>query len=59
MSVVRDWIDWLGGYPFEVASAETIIRFFESRGFRVAKLVRAKGRGNNEFVLVKGGDAAD
>jgi SAM-dependent methyltransferase len=54
MSIVHDWLDWLGGYPFEVASAERVIDFYARRGFRLAKLKRGYGRDrNNEFVFVK------
>jgi len=28
MSVMHDWIDWLGGYPFEVAKPEEARKFF-------------------------------
>jgi len=30
MNVYYDWIDWLGGYPFEVASVEEIFRFYKN-----------------------------
>jgi 2-polyprenyl-3-methyl-5-hydroxy-6-metoxy-1,4-benzoquinol methylase len=55
MSVVHDWRDWLGGYPFEVATPGEIIRFYESRGFSLARL-KTCGRslGCNEFVFVPG-----
>lgn len=54
MSIVHDWLDWLGGYPFEVASAERVIDFYTRRGFRLARLKRGCGRDrNNEFVFVK------
>jgi len=54
MSIVHDWLDWLGGYPFEVASAERVIDFYARRGFRLAKVKRGCGRDrNNEFVFVK------
>jgi 2-polyprenyl-6-hydroxyphenyl methylase/3-demethylubiquinone-9 3-methyltransferase len=52
MSTVRDWYDWLGGYPFEVARPEVIFRFLRDRGFvlREFKTV-AGGWGCNEFVF--------
>jgi SAM-dependent methyltransferase len=52
MSVVHDWRDWLGGYPFEVASPSEIVRFYEAHNFSVAKL-KTCGRslGCNEFVF--------
>lgn len=54
MSVWHDWRDWLGGYPFEVASRERVVRFYEDRGFRLLQL-KSAGRtlANNEFVFAK------
>lgn len=52
MSRWHDLVDWVGGYPFEVASPTAIVRFYESRGL-TATSVRTCGRrmGCNEFVL--------
>lgn len=53
MSVVTDWLDWLGGYPFEVAKPEEIFDFYKERGFRLERLKTCGGGlGNNEFVFV-------
>lgn len=55
MSYFTDLLDWLGGYPFEVAKPEQIFDFFRARGFELLKLKTAGGRnGNNEFVFLKG-----
>jgi 2-polyprenyl-3-methyl-5-hydroxy-6-metoxy-1,4-benzoquinol methylase len=52
MSLFRDMIDWLGGYPFEVAKPEAVFEFFTARGFRMRKLKTAGGSvGCNEFVF--------
>jgi 2-polyprenyl-6-hydroxyphenyl methylase/3-demethylubiquinone-9 3-methyltransferase len=51
MTVYHDWIDWLGGYPFEVARPEQIIAFYESKGLMIQKSKTTKGWGNNEFVF--------
>jgi len=51
MSVLYDWIDWLGGYPFEVAKLEKIIEFCRKIGFDLQKMVPAPGLGNNQFVF--------
>lgn len=52
MSLWYDMIDWLGGYPFEVATPETIFRFFRDRGFALEELRTCGGRmGCNEFVF--------
>jgi len=52
MSLVHDWIDWLGGYPFEVARPDDIRVFCAQFGLI---LKRAKdidlGWGCNEFVF--------
>ncbi|WP_437221717.1 class I SAM-dependent methyltransferase [Planctomicrobium sp. SH661] len=51
MSIVHDWIDWLGGYPFEVATFEEIERFFGARGFRLISSKRTRRLGCNEFCF--------
>jgi SAM-dependent methyltransferase len=54
MAVFTDWIDWLGGWPFEVAKPEQIFEFYTKRGFVLDKLrTRAGGMGCNEFVFTK------
>lgn len=52
-----DLIDWVGGYPFEVATAEKIITFYLNRGFLLKKLFAPKREygGCNQFVFVKNG----
>jgi 2-polyprenyl-6-hydroxyphenyl methylase/3-demethylubiquinone-9 3-methyltransferase len=54
MSLWWDYLDWLGGYPFETAEPEEIVRFFQERGFRL-KTLKTVGKklGCNEFLLVK------
>ena len=51
MSMVHDWTDWLGGYPFEVAKPEEIFDFLTARGFTLRKLSTCNGLGCNEFVF--------
>lgn len=52
MSPWRDVVDWVGGYPFEVAKPEEIFEFFRSRGFVLVKLKTCGGgHGCNEFVF--------
>ena len=54
MSMRHDWIDWLGGYPFEVASPEAIFDFYHQRGFSLEKLKTCGGRlGCNELVFAR------
>jgi 2-polyprenyl-3-methyl-5-hydroxy-6-metoxy-1,4-benzoquinol methylase len=54
MSAWYDIIDWVGGYPFEVAKPEEIFDFYHQRGFRL-ELMRTEGKdlGCNEFVFTK------
>jgi 2-polyprenyl-3-methyl-5-hydroxy-6-metoxy-1,4-benzoquinol methylase len=51
MSVYYDWIDWLGGYPFEVAKFDDVVEFYRERGFILLREKTTKGWGNNEFVF--------
>jgi 2-polyprenyl-3-methyl-5-hydroxy-6-metoxy-1,4-benzoquinol methylase len=54
MSYFTDLLDWLGGYPFEVAKPEAVFDFFRNRGFEMVKLhTVGGGLGCNEFVFVK------
>ena len=54
MSILHDWRDWLGGYPFEVAKPEQIFDFLKARGFVLERLKTCGGAlGCNEFVLRK------
>tara|TARA_A100001015_G_scaffold317123_2_gene433224 strand:+ start:4354 stop:5127 length:774 start_codon:yes stop_codon:yes gene_type:complete len=52
MNTFYDMIDWLGGFPFEVAKPCEIKRFYQSIGFQLTKenLVGSK-LGCNEFVF--------
>jgi 2-polyprenyl-6-hydroxyphenyl methylase/3-demethylubiquinone-9 3-methyltransferase len=52
MSAWHDWIDWLGGYPFEVSKPEDVFEFFSQRGFMLEFLRTAGGgHGCNEYVF--------
>ena len=52
MSVYHDVVDWIGGWPFEVATPEEIFHFFRKRGFVLTELVTCGGKhGCNEFVF--------
>lgn len=55
MSRWRDIIDWVGGYPYEVASADELIAFYCEQGFSVARVESTRGLGCNELVLRRGG----
>jgi 2-polyprenyl-6-hydroxyphenyl methylase/3-demethylubiquinone-9 3-methyltransferase len=53
MSRWHDVIDWAGGYPYEVATADEIIDFYDRAGFAPQRVNRTNGLGCNEFVFVK------
>jgi 2-polyprenyl-3-methyl-5-hydroxy-6-metoxy-1,4-benzoquinol methylase len=54
MSAWRNLIDWVGGYPFEVAKPEEIFDFFRERGFLLQKMRTEGGDlGCNEFIFTK------
>lgn len=58
MSRWHDIVDWVGGYPYEVATPDEIFDFYSARGFRLTKLkCGGVGLGCNEFVFVKEEDA--
>jgi SAM-dependent methyltransferase len=57
MSPWRDVVDWVGGYPFEVAKPEEIFHFYRQREFHLERLQTcAGGHGCNEFVFTRVGD---
>lgn len=48
----RDIVDWVGGYPYEVAKPEEIFDFYRSRGFQLMKMQCGNvGLGCNQFVF--------
>jgi len=52
MSLIHDWKDWLGGYPYEVATPARVQAFLENLDFKLLKTIRpAYGFGNNQFVF--------
>jgi 2-polyprenyl-3-methyl-5-hydroxy-6-metoxy-1,4-benzoquinol methylase len=56
MSFIPDVLDWLGGFPFEVAKPEEITGSYKTRGFTLINSTLSKGgkgRGNNQYVFVK------
>lgn len=50
----HDIIDWVGGYPYEVATPEQIFDFYRLKGFTLTKLkCGGVGLGCNEFVFLR------
>ena len=59
MSVLHDCIDWLGGYPFEVAKPEAVFEFVTALDFDLVHLKTAGGTvGCNEFVFSRRANGA-
>lgn len=56
MSITHDWFDWLGGYPFEVATVEEIFQFLHPKGFELKNIRNTNHSGTNQFVFVKESD---
>lgn len=58
MSRWRDIIDWVGGYPYEVAKPEEIFDFYRKRGFTLAGMQCGNvGLGCDQFVFTKRADS--
>jgi hypothetical protein len=56
MSRWHDLVDWVGGYPFEVARPEAVLDFVRERGFTLERLTTCGGKlGCNEYVFVRTG----
>lgn len=52
MSVLYDFYDWLGGYPFEVSTPEQIFDYFKAKNYLLTKIKTVGGKmGCNEFVF--------
>jgi 2-polyprenyl-3-methyl-5-hydroxy-6-metoxy-1,4-benzoquinol methylase len=56
MSRWRDIIDWVGGYPYEYASMNSLIEFHRERGFEVVTAEGTNGLGCNELVMIRRDD---
>jgi hypothetical protein len=53
MSRWHDLVDWVGGYPFEVAKPEEVFSYFRSRGLMLEGMrTCGGGLGCNEFVFI-------
>ena len=54
MSAWYDWVDWIGGLPFEVATPEAIESMLGEQGFTLDKMrTVGKGWGCNEYVFTR------
>ena len=53
MSLWRDLVDWVGGYPFEVCKAEEVFDYYRKRGFVLTCLTTDGDLGCNQLVLLR------
>jgi 2-polyprenyl-6-hydroxyphenyl methylase/3-demethylubiquinone-9 3-methyltransferase len=54
MSPHRDVVDWVGGFPFEVSTPETIFKLHRKKGYELTMLKTCgSGLGCNEYVFKK------
>jgi 2-polyprenyl-6-hydroxyphenyl methylase/3-demethylubiquinone-9 3-methyltransferase len=54
MDLWRDLLDWVGGYPFEVAKPEQIFDFYRDHGFELERIKTCGGGlGCNEYVFAR------
>jgi 2-polyprenyl-6-hydroxyphenyl methylase/3-demethylubiquinone-9 3-methyltransferase len=54
MSRRHDIVDWIGGYPFEVATPDEIFAFYRERGYELTRLdTIGRGSGCNQYVFRK------
>lgn len=52
MDAWRDFIDWVGGYPFEVSRPDQVVGFLAERGFAAQRVKDCGGGlGCNEFLF--------
>ena len=55
MTLWLDMVDWVGGYPFEVAKPEQLFDFYLQRGFTLRRMITCSGSlGCIQLVLRKG-----
>jgi len=53
MDAWYDLIDWVGGYPFEVASVRELFEFYHAKSFLLDSIRTTNRSGCNELVFVK------
>lgn len=54
MNFYHDVVDWVGGYPYEYATGDEMIKFVSGLGFKLVKFVPCQlPTGNNQFVFMK------
>ncbi len=54
MAAYTDLLDWVGGYPFEVASPSSIFMFYKQKNYSLKNLITVSGgHGCNQYVFKK------
>jgi 2-polyprenyl-6-hydroxyphenyl methylase/3-demethylubiquinone-9 3-methyltransferase len=53
MNPWHDMIDWIGGFPYEVARPDDVVGFYSKLGYELRASRRTHGLGCNEFVFVR------
>lgn len=53
MAMYYDWIDWVGGFPFEVATPKQLFDFYKAKGFALSNMTTTNRSGCNEMVFQK------
>ena len=53
MNVFNDIVDWLGGYPYEIATTDVVCKFMNERGFILIKKQDNKNIGCHEWLFSK------
>ena len=53
MHIWYDTIDWIGGYPFETAKADDVIRHLSDSGFVISATRLKRGSGCNEYIFMR------
>lgn len=51
MSMFHDWVDWIGGLPYETARVDEVFEFCRRRGFVLERLKSTHTLANNQFVF--------
>jgi 2-polyprenyl-6-hydroxyphenyl methylase/3-demethylubiquinone-9 3-methyltransferase len=51
MTIFRDMIDWMGGFPFEFATYDLLEKYMQARGFSLIRGRRATSLGCHEMAF--------
>ena len=51
MSIKHDIVEWMGGFPYEFSTYETLVEYIQSRGFVLRNSKKATSLGCHELVF--------